>query len=281
MEGKYPARLHVVLANSSPDAVVFRRGPSKEVCTLHWDRKNDTFEVGQWLKGRIYERRSDLSPNGKHLIYFAMNGKWDSETFGSWTAISQAPWLKAIELYGKGDCWDGGGLFITNNTFWLNDRYFDPAKTLQESSAVQRDDKYQPEGEFGAEDTGVYYRRLLRDGWNLIRQEADSDIVSNSLTVFEKALINGWVLRKIAHEQVGAPKGKGCFWDEHEVINQSSGIYTKHKDWEWAELDNKTIVWAEKGCIYRSKITSSTKIEKPKMLYDFNSLKFEEITAPY
>jgi cytochrome bd-type quinol oxidase subunit 2 len=30
--------------------------------------------VGQWLKGRIYERRSDLSPDGKHLIYFAMNG---------------------------------------------------------------------------------------------------------------------------------------------------------------------------------------------------------------
>jgi hypothetical protein len=70
--------------------VVLRRGPANSVCSILWDRKKDKFETGQWLRARIYERRADLSPDGRHLIYFAMNGKWTSETRGSWTAISRA-----------------------------------------------------------------------------------------------------------------------------------------------------------------------------------------------
>ena len=46
-----------------------------------------------------------------------MNGHWGSETGGSWTAISKAPYLKALTLYGKGDCWNGGGLFADAGSF--------------------------------------------------------------------------------------------------------------------------------------------------------------------
>ncbi len=66
-----PARLHVILAREAPKAVVFRRGPSGCVCTLGWDLETDTFTMGQWLRGRIYEYRSDLSPDGERMIYFA------------------------------------------------------------------------------------------------------------------------------------------------------------------------------------------------------------------
>ncbi len=38
-----PARLHVLLARTAPLAVVIRRGPSKKVATLLWDRTNDEF----------------------------------------------------------------------------------------------------------------------------------------------------------------------------------------------------------------------------------------------
>ena len=68
------------------------------------DRTTDKFQLGQWLHGRIYEPRSDLSPDGKHLIYFAINGHWEGEARGSWTAISRDPYLKAITLLAKGDC---------------------------------------------------------------------------------------------------------------------------------------------------------------------------------
>ncbi|MFN7997407.1 MAG: hypothetical protein U0Q18_27570 [Bryobacteraceae bacterium] len=65
----FPARLHVLLAPKAPNAVAFRRGPANAVCTVGWNRKTDEFHVGQWLRGRIYERRADLSPYGRHLIY--------------------------------------------------------------------------------------------------------------------------------------------------------------------------------------------------------------------
>ncbi len=276
MTPEFPARLHVILARESHDAVVFRRGPSKAVCTVHWDRKKDTFEVGQCLKGRIYERRSDLSPDGKYLVYFAMNGKWSSETGGSWTAISRTPYLKALALFGKGDCWNGGGLFTGKRCFWLNDGYGHSEMTR--SSEVSRDLEFQPGEYYGGECTGVYYVRLQRDGWQL-KERGGTRL--DSWTIFEKALPKGWILRKTAHEQVGAPPGKGCYWDEHELENTQSGAKLEFGDWEWAELDGKQIVYAAGGRLFRIALKSRTELGESKEIHDFNDMPFEELIAPY
>jgi len=117
----FAPRIHVLLAKTAPIGLVIRRGPSKSVATILWNRTTDEFELGQWLKGRIYERRSDLSPDGKHFLYFAMNGKRQTKARGSWTAISRAPYLKALALFPKGDCWHGGGLWTGDRRYWLND----------------------------------------------------------------------------------------------------------------------------------------------------------------
>ena len=132
--------------------MVFRRGPAKSVCSVLWDRKTDEFTLGQWLRGRIYERRADISPDGRYLIYFAMNGRWSSKTRGSWTAISQAPWLKAKVLLGKGDCWQGGGLFTSNSRYWLNGCH----EGIEDCKEVERDLKFQPAGGYGGECPSVY-----------------------------------------------------------------------------------------------------------------------------
>lgn len=278
MKATFPARLHVVLARESRVGVVFRRGPSKQVCSFLWELDADTFSLGQWLNGRIYERRTDISPDGKLLIYFAMNGKWGSETGGSWTAISRAPWLKAISLYGKGDCWEGGGLFLSNNSYWINDRYFTRGRILSESREVSRVAGYSPPEKFGAEDTGVYYPRLLRDGWRLTehRKIARWD----SETVFEKDICAKWTLRKISHEQVGAPPGKGCYWDEHELLSKETTVLSL-PSWEWADIDNGELVWAEQGCLYRASVDSEPVLRDKKVLHDFNSYKFMAVKAPY
>src|SRR5437660_5414220 len=151
---RFPARLHVLLASKAPRSVIIRRGPSNSVCTILWDCLCDRFQLGQWLKGRIYERRSDLSPDGKYLIYFAKNAKWSSETKGSWTAISRAPYLKAIALFAKGDCWNGGGLFTGNRTYWLNDGY--GHTVLRDTVEVRRDLQFRPSEQFNSECLGVY-----------------------------------------------------------------------------------------------------------------------------
>lgn len=269
----FPARIHVLLARDAEVGVVLRRGPSKSVCSVLWNRKTDEFRVGQWLRGRIYERRSDLSPDGRYLIYFAMNGRWKSETSGSWTAIAKAPWLKAIVLFGKGDCWNGGGLFTSEARYWLNDGY--GHRSMQSSNLVRRDARYRPPEFYGSECSGVYYLRLQRDGW--VMKPAVS---AKEFAVFEKPLLHGWVLRKYAHVEIGAPPGKGCYWDEHELEHPESGQRIDGATWEWAELDGKRLAWAEGGCLFKASVNRSGLGER-KLLHDFNSMKFEALTAPY
>lgn len=261
------------MARKAPVGVVLRRGPSKSVCSVLWNRKTDEFHLGQWLRGRIYERRADLSPDGRHMIYFAMNGRWKSETGGSWTAISEVPWLKAIVLLGKGDCWSGGGLFTSERKFWLNDGF--GHRSMQASSLIRRDEKYRPVANYGGECPGVYYLRLQRDGWVLKADSSDSDF-----TVFEKPQLGGWILRKYAHAQVGSPPDKGCYWDEHELEHGESGLRIDGAEWEWADLDGKELVWAEAGCLFRASFKQRGLGER-KLLRDFNDMKFEAVTAPY
>lgn len=96
---------------------------------LRWNLESDSVEGGQWLKGRIYERRCDLSPDGSLLVYFA--AKFRGPVY-SWTAVSRPPWLTALSFFPKGDCWGGGGLFDGNRVLRLNH----PAAAPPESEAI-------------------------------------------------------------------------------------------------------------------------------------------------
>lgn len=276
MNNQFPARLHILLARNQDVGVVIRRGPSRSVCTILWDRITDKFQLGQWLKGRIYERRCDLSADGKYMIYFAMNGKWTSETGGAWTAISHVPYLKAIVLLAKGDCWNGGGLFTTEHNYWLNDEC--GHTQLATSSKVRRDPTYKPTGGYGSECLSVYFPRLQRDGWKYLEESKLGKW--KNIHIFEKRLTADWVLRKIAHSEIGAPPGKGCYWDEHSLYNAKSEATIALPDWEWADIDRKRLVWATKGQLFSGHVDYE-KIYEQKLLYDFNAMTFEAIEAPY
>jgi hypothetical protein len=272
----FAPRLHVLLARDAPTGVVLRRGPSKQVCTIGWDRERDKFQVGQWLKGRIYERRSDLSPDGKYMIYFAMNGKWTFEARGSWTAISRAPYLKAISLFAKGDAWNGGGLFTGPKTYWLNGA--DYHTSLRDSGELRRQATTKlPEYEQG-ECLGVYYPRLMRDGWTrVVCREPGKWLF---IDLFDKPAGAGWVLRKFAHRQIHAPAGKGCYWDQHQLLHPATGTEMTFPDWEWAEIDGKRLVWAEHGKLYAGTLGQEG-LTTQTLLYDFSDMQFEAKEAPY
>jgi len=91
------------------------------------------------VQGRLYERRCDLSPDGQWLLYFAINGKAWREAKGSWTAISKAPYLKALVLWAKGDTWCGGGLFTGTTRYWLNDGPSGRHQLVRDDPRVERD----------------------------------------------------------------------------------------------------------------------------------------------
>ena len=51
-------------------------------------------------------------------------------------------------------------------------------------------------------------------------------------------------------------------------------------DWEWAELDNKRLVWSTEGKLYTARIRPAGLVDE-RELFDFNKLNYERIEAPY
>lgn len=275
MKRTFPPRLHVLMARDADTAVVIRRGPSRCTAFVGWNRSTDEFHVGQWLKGRIYERRCDISPDGKHLIYFAMNGLWQEEAMGSWTAISRAPYLKALTLLVKGDCWNGGGLFIDSGAYWINDGY---GHTLRhDDSGLRRSSDYPGAAYYGGECPGVYYIRLLRDGWSMAAY--DDEAPGGVHAVFEKRISDHWTLRKLAHATIAHGPGRGCYYDTHQLIGRN-GAVLERDSWEWAEVDGGRVVWASQGCLYAGRMLAEG-MHGEKLLFDFSGLQFEPVQAPY
>lgn len=104
--------MYLLFARDAPRAVILLRGPSNWYHVVRWHTADDSFEHGAWFRGRIYEERCDLSPDGELLVYFALQGsRWGTGYGGSWTAVSRAPWLHALTLWPQGDTWSGGGYF--------------------------------------------------------------------------------------------------------------------------------------------------------------------------
>lgn len=112
-----PCRLSVLRARDVPEAVILRRGPSKQTLVVRWNLARNTFEEGQWFAGRIYPERCDLSPDGRWFVYFAAKFKGPIPTY---TALSRPPWLTAHALWTETGTWGGGGAFADAHTLLLN-----------------------------------------------------------------------------------------------------------------------------------------------------------------
>lgn len=225
----------------------------------------------------MYERRCDLSPDGRHLIYFAMNGRWKSEMLGSWTAVSKAPYVKVLGLWPKGDCWHGGGLFITNDTFWLNGGSCARGITWEAPGLAHQYECPWPRGP-GYECPAVYYVRLQRDGWTLHDRRPDGR--GGRVAHFSRRIDEHWSLHKYAHETVDHPVGRGCYFDEHMKYNESRQEGTVHSEWEWADVDGQRIVWASQGVLFSGHLARNGMADT-RQLFDARTVTYERIQAPY
>jgi hypothetical protein len=206
-----------------------------------WNRERDRFQEGPTFKGRIFVDRSDISPDGRLLIYFAMGGvAWAiPATGGTWTAISRLPSLTAMTLWGQGNTWSGGGMFTSNASYWLD---ADDVTFLIHDNRELRRESRRPAAS-----------RIEKAGW-IKRPSTDYP------HVFEKALPKGWLLRKIQ---------RSFRTHLYQLEHVDRGCRLDFPQWEWADWDRKRLVWVEEGCL-RTAAVGTRGLGTIRTLRDFN-----------
>jgi hypothetical protein len=275
-------RLYAILARKSAMAVVFRRGPSKQVQLISWDTDSHTFRAGQWFKGRIYERRCDLSPSGEKLIYFASSQKKPHFT---WTAVSRPPFLTALALWPKGDCWAGGGLFKNERIIQLNHGKYETelAEGFSVPNTIAIEEPHDWAGR--GEDAPIYPTRLARDGWTLqqeptIKENKYDSKASKIWIEYPKNEIwtkdcGRWRLSMRIlglHEWGGA-----TYVVEHDIVDKDGNVVISLGRSDWADWSRSgELLFAKNGCLFRIKANKSG-LSKPEQLIDLASHKFREL----
>lgn len=280
--------LYGFLARDADRGVILRRGPSKAVLLVGWDTEKDTFERGQWFKGRIYERRCDLSPDGELFVYFAAK---HTGPFGTWTAVSRPPALTALALWPKGDAWGGGGLFVPNRrgarrryVLRLNHRANETA--LADGFGVPPWFDVVPFAvrSGGGEDNPIWEERLARDGWTLTDEgrEASRNFDAKVWIVFDPPR----VLEKRAPKDAGVrlrleihgiKERLGAWWVvEHVLV--AGGDAASLGSAEWADWDRRgDLVFASRGRLFRLPRVAAARLDlaAAREIADFRGDAFE------
>jgi hypothetical protein len=265
------ARLFCILARDAPMGVILRRGPSEWVRLISWNTRTDRIDRGQWLHAHIYARRCDLSPDGRLMIYFCRDGRTG---IGNYTAISKPPWFTALALWPQDHTWRGGGLFLTNTTVFLNQvGQCQPLADKQPRGLkIVYEQSYGPPG--NSEDLGIYFPRLIRDGWEFIEHHQEGTTTVHTWSREHSS--EPYRLIKNAYAGVDHPEGSGCYWDHYAIeSNQRLPL----ADVDWADFDQKgRLVFARNGCLFAGIVTADGIDER--LIADFNNEGPEPIASP-
>ena len=111
-----PPRIYCIPATQAPVVAVFRRGPSNWAHIGRWDLAAQRYEPGAWFGGRIFPRRSDLSPDGRYLCYFAHKPSATWTHGEAYVALSKLPWLTALHAFPTCGTWTRGYYFTEDGT---------------------------------------------------------------------------------------------------------------------------------------------------------------------
>jgi hypothetical protein len=284
-------RLYALLAREGRCGVIFRRGPSKQVQLIRWDLRTDTFEHGQWFKGRIYERRCDLSPSGRLLVYFASTQRG---AFGTWTALSRPPFFTALALWPKGDAWGGGGMFEDERTLLLNHAPLEGRTPfpMPAGFALAPDMRVRPFGHHPGrgEDEPIDSALRQRDGWEVMdvgeserdRLRGDTFHRFSRPRISEKQGVGGRRLQAVLHA-IGRSNAPWYSLD-YRVMDRDGVLLLALPDTDWADWDGGDLVFARGGCLYRlvkSDIPRSQQEGAPafRLLHDFRGARFAPLAA--
>lgn len=283
-------RLFAILARESSLATIFRRGPHDHVQLILWNRENDTFQPGQWFRGRIYERRCDLSPSGKYLIYFAtnFNPEANRDNYYAWTAVSKTPYLSALLLWPKKSTWGGGGLFKNESEILLNHNEIEMQLGTRWQRPKSINIRQIAAWAGGGEDNPILEERLRRDGWEPVQPRNDYETVENMqipfetpITIAKQILVTATLQYSLEWIWLGLKELNGPWWVTQFIVRDANGKCVLNLGrCDWADVDrNGDILFANSGKIFRL-VKGQFDIEVAKELIDLRNSKFERVKVP-
>lgn len=318
---KSPARLHAILARDADKAVVFRRGPSNKTAILEWDLQTDRFKLGQWFYGSFYPYRCDISPDGRHLVYFAAKygrgssiDKYIAERAEAEEGSSSVYYYrkyKEIAADAKtrneierqvraGEYYDGSWTAISrvpylkafdlwfNGSGWNGGRLFVDNKRVAINHPPRTKDVRRNGGRFVEVPPPKFC-----DGWGEYGGECP-------MVYFPRLVRDGWkwtsrsmrldVFEKTLsrgqilrkHFHCGEPAtGHGCYWENHVICAADGNVIVDGAKWSWADLDK-----SRKRVVFADGgAIFALRVKNidgtPKKLHDFNDMKYARIQAPY
>jgi hypothetical protein len=242
-------RLFVYLAREAPVGVVLRRGPSEWARLSVWHTDNDTFEHGQWIKGRIYERRSDVSADGSLFAAFVRKSGWRSahpKSADTWLAISRPPYFTALALWFIGGTYHTGGFFPERSSIWTGFMEHPPdIGSLPDwlNVTAPRDIPYIDRTADWTDRT-VHFNRLLRDGWNLT-EAAEAE------TNWERRNLKDNMTLKMSHRFDTFQRPGGPYVVTFQIRKEQDGSEIELGEAAWADWDQHgRLVLARDGCLH-------------------------------
>jgi len=254
--------LYCIFARAADRAVIFRRGPTHQVRLISWNMKDNSFEPGQWFNGRIYERKSDLSPDGTKLVYFAAKHKPPNPT---WVAISSPPFLTAHLLWPKSGTYDGPSLFESANVLGLG------VYSCETDLTPRTGDQAPPGFSVVARPyLGYFYRRedhdrMVRDDWSVFAGEpkyrSDSD---EAPVLYRKKIDSQFAMEMRAFNRV----------THYGVRDANGNLIALNAD--WADTRGGRMYFSRDNKLFQMEIGTADPVE----IGDFTDMRFEEIAAP-
>ena len=237
-------RLFVYLARKAPLAVVLRRSPSDWARLSLWHTDTDKIEHGQWLKGRVYERRCDVSADGSLFLAFVRQSGGRTET-DTWLALSRPPYFSALAVWLIGGTYHTGGFFPGERSVWTG--YGESAPDKGELPGwlhvtAPRDIPY-IDGTPEWTDRTVHLNRLLRDGWGMVDPSTQNTVLARRRP--EQPLTVVLTQRFAGFEMSGGPYEVSCRLQHDDGTNTDLGIAT------WADWDQRgRLVLAREGKLF-------------------------------
>lgn len=269
-----PGRLFVYLACEAPLAVVLRRGPTDWARLSLWHTDTDRFEHGQWIKGRVYERRSDLSPDGRLFAAFVrQSGGRVTGGADTWVAVSRPPYFSALAVWFVGGTYHTGAFFPGPRALWLG---FQPETPPDVGSVapwlriVPPPDIAYVDGTNEWTDRTVHFNRLLRDGWELLEKNAFRTLWRRPHPALPMTL-------HMMQSFEGYQGPHGGYLVEYSVSREDGAPETVIGAADWADWDQRgRLVVAREGRVLHWPIEQGT----PQVLADFSDQQPDPQPAP-